>query len=167
MQAPCRLSPLCQSWHLPTRPHPFTVTGLAPTSSLAILGFPLQPAGEMSQEMLDFILFTAQDAFQGRSESFTANLSDGRNRGIEGEVEWRWGSWTLDGLRPWIEHVIACFGWDRVVWGSDSPVCTLHSNLVEWVAATQVLLADLSNDERNAVLQGNARRIWQIGAATL
>ena len=36
---------------------------------------PLQPAGEMSQEMLDFILFTAQDAFQGRSESFTANLS--------------------------------------------------------------------------------------------
>ncbi|OHE85175.1 MAG: TonB-dependent receptor [Lysobacterales bacterium RIFOXYA1_FULL_69_10] len=36
---------------------------------------PLSPAGGLSQEMLDFILFTAQDAYQGRSESFTANLS--------------------------------------------------------------------------------------------
>ena len=36
---------------------------------------PLTPAGGLSDEMLDYILFTAQDAFQGRSESFTANLS--------------------------------------------------------------------------------------------
>ncbi|MDH5834665.1 TonB-dependent receptor domain-containing protein [Luteimonas kalidii] len=36
---------------------------------------PLSPAGGVTQEMLDYILFTAQDAFQNRSESFTANLS--------------------------------------------------------------------------------------------
>ena len=36
---------------------------------------PLSPAGAVNQEMLDYILFTAQDAYQGRSESFTANLS--------------------------------------------------------------------------------------------
>ncbi|MEZ0472337.1 TonB-dependent receptor domain-containing protein [Luteimonas salinilitoris] len=36
---------------------------------------PLSPAGGVTQEMLDYILFTAQDAFQGRSESFTANIS--------------------------------------------------------------------------------------------
>lgn len=36
---------------------------------------PLAPAGGVTQEMLDYILFTAQDAFQNRSESFTANLS--------------------------------------------------------------------------------------------
>ena len=36
---------------------------------------PLSPAGGVTQEMLDYILFTAQDAFQSRSESFTANLS--------------------------------------------------------------------------------------------
>ncbi|KGM57428.1 TonB-dependent receptor [Lysobacter arseniciresistens ZS79] len=36
---------------------------------------PLAPAGTMPQEQLDAILFTAQDAFQNRSESFTANLS--------------------------------------------------------------------------------------------
>ena len=36
---------------------------------------PLSPAGGVTQEMLDYILFTAQDAYQGRSESFTANLT--------------------------------------------------------------------------------------------
>ena len=36
---------------------------------------PLSPAGGVTDQMLDYILFTAQDTFQGRSESFTANLS--------------------------------------------------------------------------------------------
>lgn len=37
------------------------------------------------------------DRFDERGLPFTANLGDGRNRGIEGEVEWRAGSWTFDG----------------------------------------------------------------------
>lgn len=36
---------------------------------------PLSPAGALTPEMLNYILFTAADAFQGRSESFTANIS--------------------------------------------------------------------------------------------
>lgn len=36
------------------------------------------------------------DRFDERGLPFTANLGDGRNRGIEGEVEWRVGSWTAD-----------------------------------------------------------------------
>lgn len=38
-------------------------------------------------------------------------------------------SWTVDDLRPFVDHVIACFGWDRVVWGGDWPVCTLNATL--------------------------------------
>lgn len=37
------------------------------------------------------------DRFDERGLPFTANLGDGRNLGIEGEVEWRVGSWTVDG----------------------------------------------------------------------
>ena len=48
-------------------------------------------------------------------------------------------TWTADTLRPWVEHVIGCFGWDRVVWGSDWPVCTLGGGLLHWVAATFAL----------------------------
>ncbi len=36
---------------------------------------PLSPAGGVNQKMLDYVLFTAQDTFQNRSESFTANLA--------------------------------------------------------------------------------------------
>ena len=73
------------------------------------------------------------------------------------------GGWTLETLRTWVEHVIACFGWNRVVWGSDSPVCTLQSSLTEWVAATLALTEGASADERAALYAGNARRIWGLG----
>ncbi|MEL0134321.1 MAG: amidohydrolase family protein, partial [Rhodobiaceae bacterium] len=34
-------------------------------------------------------------------------------------------SWTVDDLRPYVDHVISVFGADRVMWGSDWPVCRL------------------------------------------
>jgi len=72
-------------------------------------------------------------------------------------------SWTVETLRPYVEHTIESFGWDRVVWGSDWPVCTLGGGLSTWVAATQALLSGASIDERTKLLSGNARRIWEIG----
>jgi predicted TIM-barrel fold metal-dependent hydrolase len=71
--------------------------------------------------------------------------------------------WALPTLRPYVAHVIEVFGPGRVVWGSDSPVCTLQSTLAEWVATTQALLADQSPADRAAILAGNARRIWLEG----
>jgi hypothetical protein len=66
-------------------------------------------------------------------------------------------SWTVETLRPYVEHTIAQFGWDRVVWGSDWPVCTLGGGLSTWVAATHALLAGCSEMEREKLLSGNAR----------
>lgn len=37
------------------------------------------------------------DRFDSRGLPFTANLGDGRNTGLEAEVEWRTGDWSLDG----------------------------------------------------------------------
>ena len=69
-------------------------------------------------------------------------------------------SWTVETLRPFIEHSIASFGWDRVVWGSDWPVCTLGGGLAQWVAATHALTAGCSESERRRLFSDNARRIW-------
>ena len=71
-------------------------------------------------------------------------------------------SWTVDSLRPWVEHTIGSFGWDRVVWGSDWPVCTLGGGLSTWVAATQALVSGASADERRKLFSDNARRIWRL-----
>ncbi|HMQ56930.1 MAG TPA: amidohydrolase [Rhizobiaceae bacterium] len=69
-------------------------------------------------------------------------------------------TWSVETLRPYVEHVIASFGWDRVIWGSDWPVSTMSGGLTSWVAATQAIVAGASADERNALFCGNARRIW-------
>ncbi|MBZ9731815.1 amidohydrolase [Mesorhizobium sp. CA18] len=71
-------------------------------------------------------------------------------------------TWTVETLRPYVEHTIRCFGWDRVIWGSDWPVCTLGGGLTTWIAATHALLAGASDSERTCLLSGNARRLWRI-----
>ena len=72
------------------------------------------------------------------------------------------GTWTVETILPYVEHTIASFGWDRVVWGSDWPVCTLGGGLATWVAATHALLAGASVDERTKLLSANAKQLWRI-----
>jgi predicted TIM-barrel fold metal-dependent hydrolase len=71
-------------------------------------------------------------------------------------------NWTVESLRPYVERTITSFGWNRVVWGSDWPVCNLGGGLSAWVAATHALIGGSSSDERDALLSGNARRIWGL-----
>nr|WP_204339055.1 amidohydrolase [Rhizobium leguminosarum] len=71
-------------------------------------------------------------------------------------------TWTAQTLQPYIEHVTASFGWDRVVWGSDWPVCTLGGGLSTWVAATHAMLFGMSEAERSKLLFANAQRLWSL-----
>jgi predicted TIM-barrel fold metal-dependent hydrolase len=71
-------------------------------------------------------------------------------------------TWTVADIRPYVEHAIERFGWDRVVWGSDWPVCTLTASLSTWVAATHAITLGCSKEERNRLLSANARRIWRL-----
>lgn len=72
------------------------------------------------------------------------------------------GSWTLEDLKPYFEHVIELFGFDRAIWGSDWPVCTLGGGLSTWVATTQALLHCCTAEEKEKLFSGNARAIWQL-----
>lgn len=74
-------------------------------------------------------------------------------------------NWTAETLRPYVEHIIDRFGWDRVVWGSDWPVCTLGGGLLAWVAATNAILLGCSDDERDSLFWKNADRTWKLGLA--
>jgi L-fuconolactonase len=52
--------------------------------------------------------------------------------------------WTTDALLRYVDHVIECFGSDRVLWGSDWPVVTLAATYAAWSDATDVVLAGLT-----------------------
>ncbi|SFJ37447.1 Predicted metal-dependent hydrolase, TIM-barrel fold [Phyllobacterium sp. CL33Tsu] len=72
-------------------------------------------------------------------------------------------AWQVDTLKPYVHHVIDSFGFDRLVWGSDWPVCTLGGGLATWVAASHALVSGCSNEERSKLFSQNARRIWNLG----
>jgi predicted TIM-barrel fold metal-dependent hydrolase len=81
---------------------------------------------------------------------------------ISGVVAYAKPDWTAADLRPFIEHVIACFGWDRVVWGSDHPVCTLTADLTRWVSATKEIVAGASVEEQSKLFHRSAERIYAL-----
>ncbi len=71
-------------------------------------------------------------------------------------------AWVLEDLRPYVEHVVERFGWDRVVWGSDWPVCTLTASLSIWLAASHALTRGASAGERDKLFAANALRLWRL-----
>ena len=66
-------------------------------------------------------------------------------------------------LRPFYDLALAEFGPDRVMFGSDWPVCTLSASYAQVCAAARALTAGLSRAEREAVFSGTARRIYALG----
>lgn len=72
------------------------------------------------------------------------------------------GTAGLETLRPWVSHVLDCFGAERVVWGSDWPVVLLGTGLRDWIGLTGDLLARLSPSERASIGHLNARRVYGL-----
>ena len=68
--------------------------------------------------------------------------------------------WQIADLRKAVDHVVACFGTHRLLWGSDWPVVNLAGGYEKWFAAAEALLAGLSADEKAAIFGGNAARIY-------
>ncbi len=70
--------------------------------------------------------------------------------------------WNTETLRRAVESVIACFGWDRVMFGSDWPVCTLAASLKEWVETLLFLTRDAGEQNQRKLFHDNAERIYSL-----
>lgn len=76
------------------------------------------------------------------------------------------GTATLDTVRPYVEHVIATFGPDRCLWGSDWPVVnTRGGDLPTWIAAFRAIIGGYSADEQAAMAHGTAERVYKVRLA--
>lgn len=74
-----------------------------------------------------------------------------------------WASWRVADLRPYAEIALEAFGPERVMFGSDWPVCLLAADYQRVVSATEELCAGLSAGERADVFGGTARRAYRLG----
>lgn len=71
------------------------------------------------------------------------------------------GRWHAADLRPYVEHLLAAFGPQRLLWGSDWPVVNLAADYSRWFDLAGTLTA-LAGDERAVLFGGNAARIYGI-----
>ncbi|MFD4972490.1 amidohydrolase family protein [Streptomyces sp. NPDC058424] len=71
-------------------------------------------------------------------------------------------TWTTADLRPYADVVLDAFGPDRLVYGSDWPVCTLAAGYAEVLAAARELTSELSAAERAAVFEGTATHVYGL-----
>jgi predicted TIM-barrel fold metal-dependent hydrolase len=71
-------------------------------------------------------------------------------------------TWSARGLRPWFDHVLEHFGWDRVMWGGDWPVCTIAATLAQWAEATRELAQGASEPQRAKLFHENAERAYRL-----
>src|SRR5258708_1839572 len=70
--------------------------------------------------------------------------------------------WTAEDLRPFVEHAIGSFGWDRVLFGSDWPVCTLSASYQQWVEALQAITQSAGEANQRKLFYDNAVRVYRL-----
>ena len=70
--------------------------------------------------------------------------------------------WTPNELKPFVDHYINSFGWDRVMFGSDWPVCLLNGNLKSWADALKVITKDAGQEKQEKLFSKNAVRIYRL-----
>jgi L-fuconolactonase len=70
--------------------------------------------------------------------------------------------WTPAHLRPYLEHALACFGPDRLMFGGDWPVSTLATDYPRWVATVDEALAGLTAAERRRIFAGTAEAFYRL-----
>lgn len=70
--------------------------------------------------------------------------------------------WRLADLHPFVRHVLACFGPQRLMWGSDWPVVNLAGGYGRWRDAALQLLSDLPAAAQAAILGGTAAVTYRL-----
>jgi L-fuconolactonase len=77
-----------------------------------------------------------------------------------------WTRWTPAMLRPYLDVAFECFGAERLMIGSDWPVCTVAGDYARTMNVVMDYVADRPPRERDAVLGGNAQRFWNLPVTT-
>ncbi|MFI8306253.1 amidohydrolase family protein [Streptomyces sp. NPDC085927] len=73
------------------------------------------------------------------------------------------GTWRIEDLRPYAETALDAFGPQRLMFGSDWPVCTLRADCTAVVDIADTLTEALHPGEKNAVFHRNALRVYGLG----
>jgi len=80
--------------------------------------------------------------------------------GMVTEADWQ--NWKPEHLTPYLDIAVDCFGPDRVMIGSDWPVCTVAASYKHTMNVVLDYFRKYPSDIQDAVLGGNAHRFWKL-----
>jgi len=80
--------------------------------------------------------------------------------GLMTEADWK--NWKPDDFAPYISHAVSRFGKDRVMFGSDWPVCLLAGSYADSIRIAAEQLSDFSPEEKEGFWGGNAVKFYNI-----
>ncbi len=80
--------------------------------------------------------------------------------GLATEADWE--GWKLDDFKQYLEHIFARFGKERIMYGSDWPVCLLAASYEESIAIVEDKLGQFTAAEKNAFWAENAIRVYNL-----
>ena len=80
--------------------------------------------------------------------------------GVTTEADHR--GWTRDQLRPYIDHVVECFGPDRILYGGDWPVSELAGTYLQWLATLDWATAGFSPADKRKLFRDNAVKAYRL-----
>jgi L-fuconolactonase len=73
-----------------------------------------------------------------------------------------WTSWSMESLRPYLDVVVEVFGADRLMAGSDWPVCLVATGYDRWWQVLRSYFAAFSEAERGEIFGATAIRIYDL-----
>lgn len=65
-------------------------------------------------------------------------------------------------VQPYMQHLLDCFGAERLMWGSDWPVLELAADYQTWHNITNRFLQDLNPADRLKIRGGNAKTFYRL-----
>ncbi len=71
-------------------------------------------------------------------------------------------SWTKEQLKPYIDHVLECFGFERVMYGSDWPVAYQATEYPRWVETLTWAVEGCSEDKLKKLFYDNASAFYRL-----
>ncbi|NWK54175.1 amidohydrolase family protein [Verrucomicrobiaceae bacterium N1E253] len=90
-----------------------------------------------------------------KRENVTCKLS-----GMVTEADFN--AWTEEQMLPYLESTLEAFGPDRLMFGSDWPVCLVASRYQQWVDLIQRFIDPLSTQEQASIMGGTAVSSYQL-----
>ncbi len=79
-------------------------------------------------------------------------------------TEARWKQWEADDFRSYLDVIFEAFGPERLMIGSDWPVCTLSADYDAVMQLVTNFIAALSPAEQDAILGGNCARFYRLSS---